>query len=82
LQYEYSIANGILFWDLSDIDGAGAASNGSPFYAQNVKITPTGNGVGEGTCAAFKCPANEVCVQAYNAPDEVKTRVYTPFPSN
>jgi len=79
LQYEYSVSNGTLFWDLSDIDGAGAASNGNPFYKQNVNITPTGKGIGEGTSKAFKCAANEVCEGAYNAPNDVKTRVRSPL---
>ena len=74
MQYEYTVSGGTLFWDLSDIDGAGAATDGSPFSDQNVKVTPTGNGVGKGTCTQIKCPANQLCGQAYNAPDEIKTR--------
>lgn len=73
LQYEYTVSD-TLFWDISDIDGAGAASAGSPFFNQNVKVTPTGNGVGQGTCTQLKCPAGQICADAYNAPDETKTR--------
>ncbi|TVY14547.1 Secreted thaumatin-like protein cetA [Lachnellula arida] len=71
LQYEYTIAGGNLFWDLSAINSPGPSD---PFYKEDVKVTPTGKGVGTGTCTALKCPANQVCADAYNAPEEVKTR--------
>ncbi|TVY32931.1 Secreted thaumatin-like protein [Lachnellula occidentalis] len=71
LQYEYTIAGGNMFWDLSAINSAGP---NDPFYKENVKVTPTGKGVGSGSCSAVKCPANQVCGDAYNQPDEVKTR--------
>jgi hypothetical protein len=32
LQYEYIVSDGNLFWDVSDIDGAGTATDGSPFF--------------------------------------------------
>lgn len=73
LQFEYTVSDN-LCWDLSDIDGAGSASAGSPFFNENVQVTPTGNGVGQGTCSQLKCPNGEICANAYNSPDEVKTR--------
>ncbi|TVY27235.1 Secreted thaumatin-like protein cetA [Lachnellula hyalina] len=62
LQYEYTIAGGNIYWDLSAID------------SENVKVTPTGNGVGQGSCTAIKCPANQFCGDAYNKPEDTKTK--------
>ncbi|KAK3376791.1 hypothetical protein B0T24DRAFT_229583 [Lasiosphaeria ovina] len=75
LQFEYTYASGDgLYWDVSNIDGAGAGRAGTPFYHDNVKATPTDAGAGQGTCQKIRCPANQLCVDAYNHPDDVRTR--------
>ncbi len=66
---------GGLYWDLSDLDGSGPGLVGTPFYNYNVKVSPTGDGQGAGTCLQIKCPSGKVCLDAYQSPDEAKTRV-------
>jgi hypothetical protein len=68
------MGSGGLYWDLSNLDGAGAGLVGTPFAADNVKVSPTGNGAGAGTCLQIRCKANTVCLDAYQTPDDPKTR--------
>lgn len=75
LQYEYTVAPDGIYWDLSDLDGQGRGLVGTPFRQDHVKVTPSGIGVGGGTCIKVRCPANTICVDSYQAPDEAKTRV-------
>ena len=64
-----------LFWDLSNLDGAGSSVTGTPFASDNVKISPSGTGVGTGTCNVIKCTANQICADAYQHPDDTATKV-------
>ncbi|KAH8898655.1 hypothetical protein GQ53DRAFT_877686 [Thozetella sp. PMI_491] len=73
LQFEYNFTDG-MYWDLSDLDGRGAGIVGSPFFNDNIKISPTGAGEGQGTCVKIRCPAGKLCVDSYQNPDDVKTR--------
>ena len=73
LQFEYTVSNG-LWWDLSDLDGDGPGLVGTPFGKDNVKVTPTGNGAGSGTCLKIRCKANTVCLDSYQHPDDKNTR--------
>lgn len=57
------------------MDGAGASVTGTPFAADNVKISPSGAGTGSGTCKTIKCTANKVCADAYQHPDDTATKV-------
>jgi hypothetical protein len=66
-----------MFWDLSDLDGNGAALVGTPFAKDNVMITPVGEGTGVGTCVTLGCPAGQICLDAYQQPDDSDTRVST-----
>jgi hypothetical protein len=66
-----------MFWDLSDLDGNGAALVGTPFVGDNVMITPVGEGTGVGTCVTLGCPAGQICLDAYQHPDDSDTRVST-----
>ncbi|KXJ88057.1 hypothetical protein Micbo1qcDRAFT_207806 [Microdochium bolleyi] len=78
LQFEYTVtktgAYKGLYWDLSNIDGKGPGLAGTPFASDNVHAKPTGKGFGSGTCKAVKCKKNEICRDAYNKPEERKTR--------
>lgn len=74
LQFEYTIPNDGIYWDLSDLDGHTAGMTGSPFFHDNVKVSPTGAGRGQGTCLQIRCPAGKVCHDAYQRPNDVKTR--------
>jgi len=75
LQFEYTYAsNSGIYWDLSDLDGKGAGLVGTPFRNDNVKISPTGNGSGQGTCVKVRCPAGNVCLDSYQHPDDPNTR--------
>jgi hypothetical protein len=73
------MGNGAMFWDLSDLDGNGANMVGTPFTADNVKATPVGPGSGVGTCLTLSCAANDVCLAAYQQPDDVDTKVSIPI---
>jgi hypothetical protein len=73
LQFEYTASDN-LYFDLSNIDGAGPARTGSPFYWENVKLSPTGNGEGQGTCVKIRCRSGQVCVNAYQAPEDPNTK--------
>jgi hypothetical protein len=75
LQFEYTISPDGIYWDLSDLDGRGPGLVGTPFSHDNVKVSPTGAGAGEGTCVKIRCPANTLCVDSYQSSDEAKTRV-------
>ncbi|KAJ1323546.1 hypothetical protein MN608_10790 [Microdochium nivale] len=78
LQFEYALtktgAYKGLYWDLSDIDGAGPDHAGTPWRKDNVHIKPSGNGAGSGTCEPLKCKANEICRDSYQRPADKKTR--------
>lgn len=77
LQFEYTVAAGVyggLYWDLSDIDGSAPGLAGTPFANDNVGVSPTGNGVGVGTCVAIRCAAGTVCLDSYQVPDDPNTR--------
>jgi hypothetical protein len=69
------VAGATLFWDLSDLDGAGAGVTGTPFAADNVRVSPSGAGLGTGTCNVIKCAANAICQDAYQHPDDTATKV-------
>jgi len=78
LQFEYNVVmdgdyRG-LYWDLSDLDGSGPGLVGTPFFYDNVKVTPTGNGVGMGTCVTIRCTAGQVCLDSYQHPDDPNTK--------
>jgi len=76
LQYEYTITDGKLWFDISNLDGAGASMVGTPFYTQNVKVTPTGAGFNSkecNTCIQIKCPAGQICRDAYQEPEQQAT---------
>ena len=75
LQFEYCVTGPTLFWDLSNLDGAGASVTGTPFASDNIKISPSGTGVGTGTCNVIKCTANQICADAYQHPDDTATKV-------
>ncbi|OIW26545.1 hypothetical protein CONLIGDRAFT_716813 [Coniochaeta ligniaria NRRL 30616] len=76
LQLEYTLGDH-LYWDLSDLDGGGAGVVVSPFRDSHVRVTPTGDGAGEGEnkCWALDCPAGQTCQEAYQEPDQEATRV-------
>ncbi len=66
LQFEYTYATRDgLYWDLSDLDGRGPGLVGTPFFNDNVKLSPTGNGEGRGTCVKIRCRAGQVCLDSY-----------------
>lgn len=74
-QFEYTPTKDLMFWDLSDIDGAGPARAGSPFFDQNIRAVPVGKGVGVNTCKPITCKKNQVCKESYQFPDQVATKV-------
>ncbi|KFH48422.1 hypothetical protein ACRE_006710 [Hapsidospora chrysogenum ATCC 11550] len=78
LQFEYNVVNGGnyggLYWDLSDLDGSGPGLVGTPFFHDNVKVTPTGKGSGTGTCVIIRCTAGQVCLDSYQHPDDPNTK--------
>ena len=74
LQFEYTLSDN-LYWDLSDIDGSAPKVVGSPFYNENVKLTPTGDGAGVSPCMAIVCPPGTLCQEAYNKSDDSATKV-------
>lgn len=79
-QFEYNLIEkeGKLYFDLSDLDGKSPSVSGSPFYEFNVKATPHGIGVGDGTCATIRCEAEEICEEAYQTPTDEATKVSSP----
>lgn len=60
--------------DLSDLDGRGPGLVGTPFRNDNVKISPTGPGSGQGTCVKIRCAAGKVCLDSYQHPDDPNTK--------
>lgn len=74
-QFEYTPTDKTMFWDLSDIDGAGPARTGSPFMDANIRVSPIGQGAGVDTCKPIKCKKNEACKDAYQFPDQTATHV-------
>ncbi|KAI9744820.1 MAG: hypothetical protein M1818_001745 [Claussenomyces sp. TS43310] len=74
LQFEYTMGSTELYWDLSDLDGSGAGLVGTPFANDNVKVSTTGDGSGSGTCVKIRCAAGELCLDAYQNPDDNDTR--------
>lgn len=76
LQLEYTKTDH-MYWDLSDLDGGGAGVVVSPFRDAHVRLTPTGNGVGEGVnkCWTLDCPAGLTCQESYQDPNQEATRV-------
>ncbi|KAF4633119.1 hypothetical protein G7Y89_g5001 [Cudoniella acicularis] len=73
LQFEYTVSDNI-YWDVSDLDGVGAARVGSPFSGDNVWTGPVGgSSVGQGTCTPVICLANQICQDAYQQPDQKAT---------
>ena len=73
-QFEYAISDH-LYWDVSDLDGAGPGKVASPFFDANVRVTPTGKGAqqGENGCYTLWCRAGETCVEAYQFPEQEAT---------
>ncbi|KAG9256200.1 uncharacterized protein F5Z01DRAFT_634529 [Emericellopsis atlantica] len=81
LQFEYSQTFGEwggIWWDLSDLDGSGNGLVGTPFRNDNVGVTPTGSGSGQGTCVKIRCGAGSVCLDSYQHPDDPNTK-YCPL---
>ncbi|KAK0386146.1 hypothetical protein NLU13_5983 [Sarocladium strictum] len=81
LQFEYTQSFGEwggIWWDLSDLDGSGGGLVGTPFANDNVGVTPTGNGSGQGTCVNIRCEAGRVCLDSYQQPDDPNTK-YCPL---
>lgn len=74
IQMEYDFSDQ-LYFDLSNLDGAGSGRTGTPFANDNVKVSPTGTGANIGNCIQIKCPAGQVCKKAYQAPDDHDTFV-------
>lgn len=74
LQFEYARPPDGLYWDLSDLDGAGAGVVGSPFRDDNVKVSPTGAGAGQGNCTPLRCQGGQTCRESFQSPDDVNTR--------
>lgn len=75
LQVEYNDAPDALYWDLSNLDGKGPSVTGTPFADKNVELSPSGAGVGTGTCVPVKCAANQICTDAYQQPNDPNTKV-------
>lgn len=69
-QFEYTWADGKVYYDLSNIDG-------SPFADAGMTLVPSMMGDSSNpTCQEVDCPAGEaVCHAAYNQPDDVRTTV-------
>ncbi|KAK3313254.1 hypothetical protein B0H66DRAFT_389196 [Apodospora peruviana] len=74
LQFEYNWPADGMYWDLSDLDGKGNGLVGTPFRNDNVKVSPTGAGEGQGTCLKIRCPAGKVCLDSYQHPADPNTR--------
>lgn len=72
-QYEYSINNQGLFWDLSDLDGAGGGLLGSEIARHDLKMSVSGATGSGPTCKSFKCLGERVCPHLYNNPNDVNT---------
>ena len=69
-QFEFTWADGKIYYDLSNIDG-------SPFADAGMMVTPSMSGDSSNpSCQAIDCPAGQsVCSAAYNQPDDVRTTV-------
>lgn len=75
-QFEYTLSNTTLFWDISDIDGTGDGVVGNIFADQNVQVTPTGD-LGSGNCHQVTCTKGTPCKGAYQQSDDSSdTQVY------
>lgn len=74
LQLEYDFSDQ-LYFDLSNLDGAGAGRTGTPFANDNVKVSPTGIGANLGSCTQVKCVAGQVCKRAYQSSGDPDTLV-------
>ena len=69
-QFEYTLGNdGKLYYDVSNIDGNPFAYNGVSLAP--AKVTPQGYP----SCVVVDCPVGAKCHAAYNAPDDVRTKV-------
>ena len=69
-QFEFTWADGKIYYDLSNIDG-------SPFADAGMTLVPSMMGDGANpTCQEVACPAGQgTCSAAYNNPDDVRTTV-------
>lgn len=69
-QFEFTLGNGKISYDLSNIDGY-------PFSAGGMRVVPSKqNDPSNPTCVVIDCPAGEAyCDAAYNLPDDVRTMV-------
>ena len=69
-QFEFTWADGKVYYDLSNIDG-------SPFADAGMTLVPSMMGDGSNpTCQEVSCPAGQgTCSAAYNNPDDVRTTV-------
>lgn len=70
LQFEYTVDQDEdpgIYWDLSNLDGAGSGLVGTPFANDNVKISTTGDGSNVNSCNKIRCPAGQVCDGAFLA---------------
>ena len=69
-QFEFTWADGKIYYDLSNIDGF-------PFADAGMTLVPSMIGDGSNpTCQEVDCPAGQaVCSAAYNNPDDVRTTV-------
>jgi hypothetical protein len=69
-QFEFTWADGKVYYDLSNIDG-------SPFADSGISIQPSMAGDSSNpTCQPVVCPAGQSpCAAAYNLPDDTRTTV-------
>jgi hypothetical protein len=61
-QFEYTVSGETIFYDVSNI-------NGYPFKAEGLTLAPSVS-----DCPVVSCPAGTDCTEAYNQPDDVRTK--------
>lgn len=61
-QFEYTVSGETIFYDVSNI-------NGYPFQAEGLALNPSVE-----SCPSVTCPAGTDCSEAYNLPDDVRTK--------
>lgn len=69
-QFEFTLSNGAVSYDISNIDG-------NPFALGGMELVPSMAGAsGYPTCQTVSCPAGQAtCAAAYNQPDDTRTMV-------
>lgn len=70
VQFEFHADEKDIYYDTSNIDG-------NPFQAEGTHLQPSvGPSTDHPSCVTVDCPAGgAVCTQAYNQPDDVRTKV-------